>query len=73
MTGRDVRASRLYVLSRGPILTLVRRVLSVSALVILDVAGLALGIYLALVFRQLIAGEGDVLWSLLWRKARRSG
>ena len=43
MTGRDVRASRLYVLSRGPILTLVRRVLSVSALVILDVAGLALG------------------------------
>jgi len=68
MTGRDVRASRLYVLSRGPILTLVRRVLSVSALVILDVAGLALGIYLALVFRQLIAGEGDVLWSLLWRE-----
>ena len=68
MTGRDVRASRLYVLSRGPILTLVRRVLSVSALVILDVAGLALGIYLALVFRQFIAGEGDVLWSLLWRE-----
>ena len=49
-------------------MTLVRRVLSVSALVILDIAGLALGIYLALVFRQLIAGEGDVLWSLLWRE-----
>jgi exopolysaccharide biosynthesis polyprenyl glycosylphosphotransferase len=40
----------------------------VTALVMLDVAGLALGIYLALVFRQLIAGEGDVFWSLLWRE-----
>jgi exopolysaccharide biosynthesis polyprenyl glycosylphosphotransferase len=67
-TGRDVRASRLYLLSRGPISTLVRRVLSVTALVILDVIGLALGIYLALVIRQLVAGDGDVLWSLLWRE-----
>ena len=68
MTGRDVRASRLYLLSRGPILTLVRRALSVTALVILDVAGLAVGIYLALVLRQLIAGEVDIFWSLLWRE-----
>jgi len=66
--GRDVRASRLYVLSRGPILTLVRRTLSVAALVLLDIAGLALGIYLALVFRQFVAGEGDILWGLLWRE-----
>jgi exopolysaccharide biosynthesis polyprenyl glycosylphosphotransferase len=64
--GRDVRASRLYVLSRGPILTVVRRVVSVAALVVLDVVGLALGIYIALVLRQLIAGNGDILWSLLW-------
>ena len=41
--GRDVRASRVYVLSRGPIVGLVRRALSVLALVALDVAGLALG------------------------------
>ena len=68
MTSRDVRASRLYVLSRGPILTLVRRVLSVIALVVLDVAGLALGIYIALVIRQVVAGDGDILWSLLWRE-----
>ena len=67
-TGRDVRASRLYVLSRGPILSVVRRALSVTALVILDVVGLALGIYLALVLRQVVAGDGDVLWSLLWRE-----
>ena len=65
-TGRDVRASRVYLLSRGPILGLVRRALSVLALVALDVAGLALGIYLALVTRELVRGEGDILWGLLW-------
>jgi exopolysaccharide biosynthesis polyprenyl glycosylphosphotransferase len=68
ITGRDVRASRLYLLSRGPISTLVRRTLSVTVLVVLDVVGLALGIYLALVIRQLVAGDGDVLWGLLWRE-----
>ena len=52
-SGRDVRASRLYLLSRGPILSVVRRVVSVAALVVLDVVGLALGIYLALVLRQI--------------------
>jgi exopolysaccharide biosynthesis polyprenyl glycosylphosphotransferase len=65
---RDVRASRFYLLSRGPILSLARRALSIVALVALDVAGLALGIYVALVIRQLVAGEGDILWGLLWRE-----
>jgi len=65
---RDVRASRVYVLSRGPFVSLVRRGLSVVALVALDVAGLALGIYLALVLRQVVTGDGDVLWGLLWRE-----
>ena len=65
---RDARASRLYVLSRGPISSLVRRAFSVTALVALDVVGLALGIYLALVIRQVVAGGGDVLWGLLWRE-----
>jgi exopolysaccharide biosynthesis polyprenyl glycosylphosphotransferase len=65
---RDVRASRLYVLSRGPILSVVRRIVSVAALVALDVVGLAFGIYLALVIRQLVAGDGDILWGLLWRE-----
>jgi exopolysaccharide biosynthesis polyprenyl glycosylphosphotransferase len=64
----DVRASRVYILSRGPLLSLVRRAISIAALVTLDVIGLALGIYLALVLRQLIRGDGDILWSLLWRE-----
>ena len=53
-------------LSRGPIVSLVRRALSVAALVVLDVVGLALGIYLALVIRELVTGDGDVFWGLLW-------
>ena len=63
-----MRASRLYVLSRGPILSVVRRIASVAALVVLDVVGLAFGIYLALVVRQVVAGDGEVLWGLLWRE-----
>ncbi len=64
----DIRASRLYLLSRRPLLGLLRRVVSIGSLVVLDVAGLALGVYFALVLRELVFGEGPVLWSLLWRE-----
>jgi exopolysaccharide biosynthesis polyprenyl glycosylphosphotransferase len=66
--GKDVRASRPYLFSRGPLLSLTRRALSICALVVLDVIGLALGIYIALVIRQVVAGEGDIFWGLLWRE-----
>ena len=66
--GRDARATRIYLFSRGTIVSAVRRALSVLALVVLDVAGLALGIYLALVLREVVRGEGDILWGLLWRE-----
>jgi exopolysaccharide biosynthesis polyprenyl glycosylphosphotransferase len=62
----DVRSSRIYLLSRGHLATLVRRVVSVAALVGLDVLGLALGIYFALVLRSFVYGK-PVYWSLLWR------
>jgi exopolysaccharide biosynthesis polyprenyl glycosylphosphotransferase len=65
---RDVRASRVYVFSRAPLRGLVQRALSVLALVALDIAGLALGIQLALVTREAIRGEGDILWGFLWRE-----
>ena len=61
----DVRRSRVYVLSRGPIQGLVLRVLSVAALVVADLAGLALGVYVALVLRSLVYGD-TIYWSLLW-------
>jgi exopolysaccharide biosynthesis polyprenyl glycosylphosphotransferase len=65
---QDVRASRPYLLSRRPLLGLVRRAGSVVALVVIDVAGLALGIYLALVLRELVRGDGEIFWGLLWRE-----
>ena len=45
---------------------MVGRVLSVAALVALDIVGLALGMYFALVIREAVRGEGDILWGLLW-------
>ncbi len=63
-----MRASRFYLVSRGGALALARRLVSIVSLVALDVAGLALGIYFALVLREAIRGEGDILWGLLWRE-----
>ncbi len=62
----DVRAGRPYALSRAPLRKLGRRLLSIAVLATLDIAGLALGIYAALVLRELVYGETDILWSLLW-------
>ena len=62
----DVRSSRIYLFSRGPLQAVLRRTLSIGALVVLDVVGLALGLYLALVLRQLVYGEEEIFWSLLW-------
>ena len=42
-----------------------RRLLSVAALVALDIAGLALGLMAALVIRTIVYGS-TVYWSLLW-------
>jgi exopolysaccharide biosynthesis polyprenyl glycosylphosphotransferase len=61
----DIRRSRVYLLSRGPLLGLIRRAVSVLALVLADVAGLALGLYVALVLRSIVYGD-TIYWSLLW-------
>jgi exopolysaccharide biosynthesis polyprenyl glycosylphosphotransferase len=63
--GRDVRASRPYVLSRGTLRELVRRLVGIFTLAALDAAGLALGLYFALVLRSLVFGD-EILWNLLW-------
>ena len=63
---RDVRAARPYVFSRAPLRTFGRRVLGITSLALLDAAGLALGLYIALVLRSVVFGD-PVLWGLLWR------
>jgi exopolysaccharide biosynthesis polyprenyl glycosylphosphotransferase len=67
LASADVRSSRLYLLSRGHLAALVRRVVSVAALVALDILGLALGVYVALVLRSFLYGK-PVYWSILWRE-----
>jgi hypothetical protein len=44
VSGRDVRASRPYLLSRGTLRELARRLFAIVTLAALDTAGLALGL-----------------------------
>jgi exopolysaccharide biosynthesis polyprenyl glycosylphosphotransferase len=57
----------VYLFSRRPLIGILRRTASVAVLVAVDVVGLALGIYLALVLRTTLYGD-TVYWSLLWRE-----
>jgi exopolysaccharide biosynthesis polyprenyl glycosylphosphotransferase len=45
----------------------VRRLASVSSLVFLDLCGLTLGLYAALVVRELYHGADSIFWGVLWR------
>jgi exopolysaccharide biosynthesis polyprenyl glycosylphosphotransferase len=64
-TPADVRAGRPYLLTRGTLRALGRRVLAIATLATLDAAGLALGLYAALVLRSLVFGD-EIFWGLLW-------
>jgi exopolysaccharide biosynthesis polyprenyl glycosylphosphotransferase len=61
----DIRSSRPVALLRVPVL--VRRLGSIASLVVLDLAGLTLGLYSALVLRALYYGDDLPLWGLLWK------
>src|SRR3954453_22258619 len=62
----DVRAARPYVLSASLLKVILRRVASVTALVVVDVTGLVLGLYGALALRAFVFDPRPVLWGLLW-------
>jgi exopolysaccharide biosynthesis polyprenyl glycosylphosphotransferase len=62
----DIRAARPYLLSSAPLKTVVRRVLSILALVVVDTSGLVLGLYCALALRALVFDPKPVLWGFLW-------
>ena len=66
----DIRAARPYLLSKLHLRSFVRRALGIAVLVALDVVGLALGLYAALVLRSFVYDE-TVLWELLWRDGAR--
>jgi exopolysaccharide biosynthesis polyprenyl glycosylphosphotransferase len=57
----DIRSGRPYILGSP-----VRRAASIAALIFLDLCGLVLGVYAALILRSVYYGE-DILWGVLWR------
>jgi exopolysaccharide biosynthesis polyprenyl glycosylphosphotransferase len=62
----DIRRARVLP-SPLQLRSLARRLASVLALVAIDVGGLAVSLYLALVIRELYYGERPILWGLPWR------
>jgi exopolysaccharide biosynthesis polyprenyl glycosylphosphotransferase len=55
-------------LARSPVRSFARRLASVGTLIVIDLAGLAFGIYAALVLRDLYRGNSPPLWGVLWRQ-----
>ncbi len=63
----DIRAGAPFLLTRAQLLVAARRLASITALVCVDLGGLVLGLYAALVARELYYGREPVLWGVLWR------
>ena len=63
----DIRSSRPYFLTARPLTAVARRGASIASLIVLDLVGLTLGIYLALALRDFVYGEQSVLWGVLWK------
>jgi exopolysaccharide biosynthesis polyprenyl glycosylphosphotransferase len=63
----DIRAGAPFLLTRAQLLVAARRLASITALVCVDLGGLVLGLYAALVARELYYGRDPVLWGVLWR------
>jgi exopolysaccharide biosynthesis polyprenyl glycosylphosphotransferase len=61
----DIRAGRPQVFG-SPVATALRRTASIVSLIVLDLCGLTLGLYSALVLRSLLYGE-EILWGAIWR------
>ena len=65
----DIRSPSPAVAWRYPLRAFVRRAASIAALVFLDLTGLTLGLYAALVLREYLYGQTP-LWGLLWEGPR---
>ena len=63
----DIRAGAPFLLTRAQLLVAARRLASITALVCFDLGGLVLGLYAALVAREIYYGREPVLWGVLWR------
>ncbi|MGH2936427.1 MAG: sugar transferase [Gaiellaceae bacterium] len=61
----DIRSAPVLP-SRIQVRAVARRALSVAALVVVDLSGLAGALYLALVLRELYYGDRPILWGIPW-------
>jgi exopolysaccharide biosynthesis polyprenyl glycosylphosphotransferase len=70
----DIRAAKPYPFASRSFRHLALRLASVAALLVLDLTALGLGLYVALVLRELYYGRafGDILWSFLWTDTEAS-
>jgi exopolysaccharide biosynthesis polyprenyl glycosylphosphotransferase len=70
----DIRAAKPYPFARRSFRQLVLRFGSATALAALDLTALGLGLYAALVLRELYYGTApaDILWSFLWTDTEAS-
>jgi exopolysaccharide biosynthesis polyprenyl glycosylphosphotransferase len=62
----DIRSARPYLLSRATLLAVARRLASVATLVTIDLVGLVLGVFVALILRELYLGQWPPFWGILW-------
>jgi exopolysaccharide biosynthesis polyprenyl glycosylphosphotransferase len=62
----DIRQGKPYVLARASLRLVTFRVVSITALVALDVCALGLALYAALALREVYYGKTPILWGLLW-------
>jgi exopolysaccharide biosynthesis polyprenyl glycosylphosphotransferase len=62
----DVRAAKPYLLSTSPLKAALRRLVSILALLAVDVVGLVMGLYAALALRAYVRDPHPVIWGLLW-------
>jgi exopolysaccharide biosynthesis polyprenyl glycosylphosphotransferase len=62
----DIRYGKPFFLTRSQLVAVVRRLASITALLSLDLAGVVLGLYAALVVRELYYGNPP-FWGFLWR------
>jgi exopolysaccharide biosynthesis polyprenyl glycosylphosphotransferase len=62
----DVRYGRPTFLARAPWKAFARRAVSALVLATIDIAGLVLGVYIALALRAVLVDPHPVLWGLLW-------
>ena len=65
----DIRRSRPYLLTPTPLRSLAIRATSLASLLALDLLAVGIGLYGALVLREVYYGHSPIYWGILWSDA----